>query len=111
MKIPLLSYGLLGLPLAFVAMPLYVHLPHVYATQHGMALSTLGSLLLLARLFDALTDPVLGRWSDSLYARSPRWALAAGAGAAVGLLMGMLLLFSRPGSRRTARPLCWQSWC
>lgn len=96
MKIPLLSYGLLGLPLAFVAMPLYVHLPHVYATQHGMALSTLGSLLLLARLFDALTDPVLGRWSDSLYARSPRWALAAGAGAAVGLLMGMLLLFFPP---------------
>ncbi|MFM2240138.1 MAG: hypothetical protein RJA69_1512 [Pseudomonadota bacterium] len=93
MKVPLLSYGLLGLPLAFVAMPLYVHLPHVYATQHGMALSTLGSLLLLARLFDAVMDPWLGRWGDQAYARSPRLALLAAAVAAGGLLLGMVLLF------------------
>lgn len=93
MKIPLLSYGLLGLPLAFVAMPLYVHLPHVYATQHGMTLSTLGSLLLLARLFDAVIDPALGRGADLLYGYSPRLALVAGALAAAGLLVGMLLLF------------------
>jgi len=96
MKIPLLSYGLLGLPLAFVAMPLYVHLPHVYATQHGMSLSTLGSLLLLARLFDALIDPLLGRWGDLAYARSPRWALLACAIGAGGLLLGMVLLFFPP---------------
>ncbi len=96
MKVPLLSYGLLGLPLAFVAMPLYVHLPNVYATQHGMALSTLGSLLLLARLFDAVIDPLLGRWGDQAYARSPRLALLAGAVAAVGLLLGMVLLFFPP---------------
>ncbi len=96
MKLPLLSYGLLGLPLAFVAMPLYVHLPHVYATQHGMALSTLGSLLLLARLLDAVIDPLLGRWGDRLYARSPRLTLTAGAAAAACLLIGMVLLFFPP---------------
>lgn len=96
MKIPLLSYGLLGLPLAFVAMPLYVHLPHLYATQHGMALSTLGSLLLMARLLDALIDPALGRWGDLVYARSPRLALGAGAVAALVLLLGMVLLFFPP---------------
>ena len=96
MKIPLLSYGLLGLPLAFVAMPLYVHLPHVYATQHGMSLSTLGSLLLLARLLDAVIDPLLGRWGDRLYARSPRLTLTAGAAAAACLLIGMVLLFFPP---------------
>ena len=67
-----LAYGALGFPLAFVALPLYVLLPHHYATEFGVALATLGALLLGARLFDALVDPWLGRASDRLYARSPR---------------------------------------
>ena len=47
---PGLSYGLLGLPLAFVALPLYVHLPHAYASRYGMSLATLGGVLLLVGL-------------------------------------------------------------
>ena len=31
-----LAYGLLGLPLAFVALPLYVLLPNHYAREFGM---------------------------------------------------------------------------
>ena len=91
-----LRYGLLGLPLAFVALPLYVHLPHVYASRYGMPLATLGVVLLLARLFDAITDPLLGRLGDRLYARSPRWVLGAGAAASVLLVLGMVLLFFPP---------------
>ncbi len=91
-----LNYGLLGLPLAFVALPLYVHLPHVYASRYGMPLATLGVVLLLARLFDAITDPLLGRLGDRLYARSPRWVLGAGAAASVLLVLGMVLLFFPP---------------
>ena len=47
-----LAYGLLGLPLAFVALPLYVLLPNHYARNFGMPLATLGVLLLniLARI-------------------------------------------------------------
>ncbi len=89
-------YGLLGLPLAFVALPLYVHLPHVYASRYGTPLATLGAVLLLARLFDAFTDPLLGHWSDRLAARSPRRLLAAAALAAAWLLLGMALLFFPP---------------
>ena len=37
-----LAYGLLGLPLAFVALPLYVLLPNHYAREFGMPLATLG---------------------------------------------------------------------
>ena len=62
-----LRYGFMGLPLAFVALPLYVHLPNVYAQQFGVPLATLGLVLLLARLFDAVTDPWLGRLSESLF--------------------------------------------
>ena len=94
-----LRYGLLGLPLAFVALPLYVHLPNVYASRYGMPLATLGLVLLLARLLDAITDPWLGRVSDRLFARSPRRLLHACAGAAVVLLGGMVLLFFPPWSR------------
>jgi len=90
------GYGLLGLPLAFVALPLYVHLPNVYASRYGLPLATLGGVLLLARLFDAVTDPWLGRLGDRLFARSPRHVLAAGALAAVLLVLGMALLFFPP---------------
>ena len=41
-----LGYGLLGLPLAFVALPLYVLLPDHYARTYDMPLATLGAVLL-----------------------------------------------------------------
>lgn len=88
-----LRYGLLGLPLAFVALPLYVLLPNHYARAFGVPLAALGAVLLGARLLDALTDPLLGRLSDRLHARSPRAVLGAGAVAAAVLLPGFGLLF------------------
>ena len=36
-------YGLMGLPLAFVALPLYVHLPPHLALTLGWSLGTAGS--------------------------------------------------------------------
>jgi GPH family glycoside/pentoside/hexuronide:cation symporter len=88
-----LAYGLLGLPLAFVALPLYVILPNHYAREFGVSLATLGAVLLGARLFDALIDPLLGRLSDRLFARSPAAVLGMGAIAAVLLAAGFALLF------------------
>ncbi|MGJ7567109.1 MFS transporter [Variovorax sp. GB1R11] len=88
-----LRYGLLGLPLAFVALPLYVLLPNHYARAFGVPLATLGAVLLGARLLDALIDPLLGRLSDRLHARSPRAVLGFGAFAAGVLLLGFGLLF------------------
>jgi hypothetical protein len=71
-------YGLLGLPLAFVALPLYVVLPNHYAREFGVPLATLGAVLLGARLFDAFIDPLIGRGADRLFARSIRAVLRAG---------------------------------
>ena len=65
-----MGYGLLALPLAFVALPMYVNLPHFYATQFAVPLTSLGAVLLFSRLIDALVDPMLGRLSDALYLRS-----------------------------------------
>ncbi|MDP3825076.1 MAG: MFS transporter, partial [Polaromonas sp.] len=88
-----LAYGLLGLPLAFVALPLYVILPNHYAREFGVPLATLGAVLLGARLFDALIDPLLGRLSDRLFARSAKAVLGLGAIAALVLALGFALLF------------------
>ncbi len=88
--------GGLGLPLAFVALPLYVHLPHWYATHYGVPLAALGMVLLLSRLTDALVDPWMGRLSDRLYARSVRAVMGAAAFAAVCLAVGFAGLFFPP---------------
>ncbi len=91
-----LAYGLLGLPLAFVSLPLYVLLPHHYAREFGLPLATLGALLLAARLADALIDPFLGRWIDRCFRRSARSVQRLGALAALLLALGLTGLFLPP---------------
>jgi GPH family glycoside/pentoside/hexuronide:cation symporter len=88
-----LLYGLMGFPLAFAALPLYVILPNHYAREFGVPLATLGAILLGARLFDAFIDPALGRLTDRLFARSAAAVLALGAAAAWVLAIGFALLF------------------
>ena len=89
-------YGALGLPLAFVALPLYVVLPNHYATEFGIPLATLGALLLGARLFDAVADPLIGRCVDGLFAQSARRVLGVAAVAACVLALGFRGLFFPP---------------
>ncbi|TAG36080.1 MAG: MFS transporter [Polaromonas sp.] len=103
-----LAYGLMGLPLAFVALPLYVILPNHYAKEFGVPLATLGAILLGARLFDAFIDPLLGRLSDRLFARSPTAVLKLGALAAVVLALGFALLFF-PQVRAPGALIVWAS--
>lgn len=85
-----IASGALGLPLAFVALPVYVHLPRYYAEVAGLSLAWLGGVLLAARLFDALIDPLLG-WLADRVAR-PRllaWALPP-------LILGFAALLNPP---------------
>ena len=88
-----LAYGGLGLPLAFVALPLYVLLPNHYATEFGVPLAWLGAVLLGARLFDAVVDPLLGRWADTLLDRAWLRAWQVLVLAALALAIGFRLLF------------------
>ena len=79
-----LAYGVLGLPLAMAALPMYVYLPQLYAQAGGLSLGMLGALLLGARLADAGIDPLLGAWSDRAQ-RRPRLVALALPFLAVGL--------------------------
>ena len=41
----------------------------IYAKDFGLALGSIAFVLLVSRLFDAVTDPLVGHWSDRHYAR------------------------------------------
>ena len=101
-----LAYGGLGMPLAFVALPLYVLLPNHYASVYGVPLALLGAVLLGARLLDAVADPLIGRWTDKLFARSPQHAWRALAAATVMLALGFRALFF-PAVEGTKALLGW----
>ncbi len=61
-RLRLLAYGGLGLPLAFAALPLYIHLAPFYSSV--ISLSLLGAILLALRFFDAAIDPLIGALFD-----------------------------------------------
>lgn len=63
-KIDLFFYGLLGLPLAFAGIPLYINAPDFYASNYGISLSSLGVILLIIRCIDAIQDPIIGIVTD-----------------------------------------------
>jgi Na+/melibiose symporter-like transporter len=102
-----LRYGALGLPLAFVALPLYVVLPNFYASEFGVPLATLGALLLGARLFDAVTDPWIGHLTDGWFRHSVARVLIVAMVAALVLMAGFRGLFFPPVQDGAA--LLW--WC
>lgn len=93
-----LRYGALGLPLAFVALPLYVLLPNHYASNFGLPLATLGALLLGARLLDAVADPLIGRAVDRAFGGSMTVLFGALVAAALVLALGFTGLFFPPVS-------------
>jgi Na+/melibiose symporter-like transporter len=86
----LAAFGLLGMPLAFAALPIYIHVPRFYAEHSGLSLSLLGGLLLALRLLDAFIDPFIGAWTD----RVPRKPVIAAALLLLGV--GFSGLFQPP---------------
>ena len=67
----LASYGAPAMPLSMVTLPLAVYLTPVYADSEGFALSLafVGVVLALSRVFDGLTDPIIGFYSDRIRTR------------------------------------------
>jgi Na+/melibiose symporter-like transporter len=65
------AYGLLGAPLAAAALPIYIHIPKLYAEHYGVSLTLLGVVLFAARLVDALADPLIGAAGDRARGRRP----------------------------------------
>ena len=98
----LLAYGLFGLPLAMVALPIYVYVPQFYAERSGLTLAVIGAALLAARVLAAFIDPLLGWWMAHRTPAYGRWIAAALA----PLLIGFGALF-HPPALRGAGALLW----
>ena len=62
------AYALPLLPLYFLMGPIAI-LQGIYAKHFGLALTSIASVLLISRLFDAVSDPVIGYCADRYYAR------------------------------------------
>jgi glycoside/pentoside/hexuronide:cation symporter, GPH family len=91
----LLAYGLPGLPLAALGLPLFILLPAFYSGEVGVSLSVVGFVLLGARLWDVVTDPLIGIASDrtrSPLGRRRPWMLAA----VPPLMLAVWMLFQPP---------------
>ncbi|MCF1475536.1 MFS transporter [Agrobacterium vitis] len=71
-NLTLLFYALPALPLAAIALPLYIIVPSVYAGRFGIALSAIGAALLAIRCLDAITDPLIGWLADRIPGRYGR---------------------------------------
>ncbi len=99
----LAQYGFLALPVAFAGFPLYVLAPDFYATNHGISLTLLGTLLLMIRLFDAVQDPLIGWLADNLHDRFA--SIVAAAAIALCLTIFGLFNFSFIG------PAVWFALC
>lgn len=87
-KTQTINYGLLGLPLAFGALPVYLFVPDFYSRSGLLDLSLLGWILLGTRLADAVADPFFG-WLSDQGARKTFLAIAL-----VPFALGYLALFN-----------------
>lgn len=59
-----LAYALPTVVVAFLVGPVATILQGVYAKYFGLPLATVATIILIARLFDAISDPVIGHLSD-----------------------------------------------
>jgi Na+/melibiose symporter-like transporter len=88
------AYGLLALPLAMAALPLYIHIPAYYAIEVNVGLTQLGWVLFAARLLDTMQDPLMGLYVDRAGQRLRPWLIWA----AVAFGLAFWGLWSPPAS-------------
>lgn len=104
----LIGYGQFVIPLAIIGLPIGIYIPPFYAGTLGLDLATVGFILMIARLSDVVTDPLIGYLSDKTRSRIGRrrpWILVG-----VPLLgISSLMLFWPAGEVTSLYLLVWIS--
>ena len=89
---------------AFIALQIIV--PTFYAESTTLSLSAIGIILLVARLFDMITDPIVGYWSDqsnNRFGRRKTFVVAS----AIPLGISIWALFHPPSDAGILYLLFW----
>ena len=68
-KKTLFFYGLSEMPLSIASLPLLAFIPNYYVSDLGLNFTVVAFVMLLARSFDAVTDPLIGFLSDKTNTR------------------------------------------
>jgi Na+/melibiose symporter-like transporter len=79
-KRKLFFYGLSEMPISIAGLPLLTYLPNYYGSEVGISLAAIGWIWLIARIFDAFTDPLIGYLGDKTNTRWGRrrvWMVAS----------------------------------
>lgn len=94
------AYAAPAFALAVVGIPVYVYLPKFYADVVGIEITAMGTILASVRIFDAVTDPLMGYLSDRTVSRFGRRRPYIAAGA-LFVALSIVFLFNPPqGSPR-----------
>ena len=102
----LMYFGLPDYAVYLAAIPVSLYLPFVYSRDLGLELTDIGLILMLARLSDVITDPLIGYLSDRTQTRFGKrkpW-LAAGT---VVMMFSAWQLFSPSGVVTNWHLLIW----
>ena len=62
----LIAYILPAFVIALPTIPVYINIPALYGIELGLGLAVIGIVLLAARVFDTVSDPIIGILSDRL---------------------------------------------
>ena len=102
----LLAYSATDLPVAMSIFPVIVFIPRFYASDVGVSLALVGTIMIAVRVFDVITDPLVGWLSDHTRGRFGRrrpWVLAS----TPVLMIAIYQLFMPPEGAGALHMLGW----
>jgi len=105
-KIVLAAYGSLAFPLAAAFIALQVFVPTFYAETTGLSLTAIGIVMLIAKLCDTVTDPIVGYLSDTTPTRWRRRKLYVVTATPL-IILSTWYLFNPPAEVTTTYLLLW----
>ena len=89
----LVRFSAIAVPVTAAHLPIGVYLPAIFARDFGLPLATIGIIFLFGRLWDAITDPVVGLLSDRTRSRFGRRKPWIAGGAALFAISSVALFF------------------
>jgi Na+/melibiose symporter-like transporter len=92
----LIAYSTNQLPLNMAALPVVLNVSHFYGEVLKVPLGIMGLIFIVARIIDAIQDPVIGLISDKFTHRGPRGRLTFVALTLPLMIGGFYMLFHPP---------------